>query len=239
MTVPYLSRIFLSPMRRGTQQLLRNPQRLHAAVLAGVPEQPVCQRVLWRLEPDTARRATLLVLTQTLPSWAGLVEQAGWPDSEQPQAETRNLETLLARVETGREFAVRVRANPVQALRTPIKPSDAQSARLKAPRARGVLVAHRTAQQQSDWFRDRLPCWGFEVLPTGAGDPDLRLVDRATLRFSVRDKPGQITLETAMVDARVRITNAGLARSSLTGGVGRARAYGCGLLTLAPLRPQG
>ena len=48
--MPYLSRIYLNPLRTRTQSLLRNPQAMHAAVLGGLSRQPVVERVLWRLE---------------------------------------------------------------------------------------------------------------------------------------------------------------------------------------------
>lgn len=52
----YLSRIWLNPLRTGTQRMLRNPQVLHAAILGGLSRQPVTERVLWRLDltPRTA-----------------------------------------------------------------------------------------------------------------------------------------------------------------------------------------
>src|SRR3954469_18997000 len=76
--MPYLSRIYLNPLRTGAQRLLRNPQHMHAAVLGGLSRQPVTERVLWRLDTEQ-HRASLLVLTQSTPSWEHLVEQAGWP----------------------------------------------------------------------------------------------------------------------------------------------------------------
>ncbi|HEX5493353.1 MAG TPA: type I-E CRISPR-associated protein Cas6/Cse3/CasE, partial [Mycobacteriales bacterium] len=121
--MPYLSRISLNPLRTAAQRMLRNPQALHAAVLQSSSRQPVTERMLWRLELDTPHKATLLVLTQTAPSWEHLVEQAGWPGSDEPQALVRPYEPLLDRVVRGREFAFRLRANPVSSTRTPDKPS--------------------------------------------------------------------------------------------------------------------
>lgn len=88
--MPFLSRIWLNPLRAGAQRLLTSPHATHAAVLGGLSEQPVQQRTLWRLEADPAHRAALLVLTQTRPSWEHLVEQAGWPAADEPQALVRD-----------------------------------------------------------------------------------------------------------------------------------------------------
>lgn len=242
--MPYLSRIWLNPLRTQTQRMLRNPQRLHAAVLGASSRQPVTERMLWRLERDTPHRAALLVLTQSTPSWEHLVEQAGWPHSDEPQALVRSYQPLLDAVVRGREFAFRLRANPVGATRKPVKPSPAQKEHLNAkPRPRGVRVPHRTAAHQLAWLTQRVNRWGFEILTNSDGNPAVQLSHRERLVF-VKD-PGhpdqrRVTLQTATFDGALRVTDPDLARASLLHGVGPARAYGCGLITLAPLhRPTG
>lgn len=119
--MPYLSRIWLNPLRPKAQLFLRNPQALHAAVLGGISRQPVDERILWRLEHEGSHRLSLLVLTQSTPSWEHLVEQAGWPASDEPQAVTGSYDKLLRRVEEGRSslFAcaltrLRVRVSPLR-----------------------------------------------------------------------------------------------------------------------------
>ncbi|HEY6796799.1 MAG TPA: type I-E CRISPR-associated protein Cas6/Cse3/CasE, partial [Kineosporiaceae bacterium] len=146
----YLSQIWLNPLRAGAQQLLNNPQAMHGAVLGGLCQQPVTQRVLWRLETEGPHRASVLVLTQSQPSWEHLVEQAGWTSSD-GEPRIREYKPLLDRIERGREFAFRLTANPVAATRTPRKPSASQQEHLKEPRPRGVRVPHRTAGHQLTW----------------------------------------------------------------------------------------
>lgn len=229
----YLSRIWLNPLRAGAQKLLANPQAMHAAVLGGLSRQPVTERVLWRQESDGLYRASVLVLTESGPSWEHLVEQAGWPQSSDEQITVRSYKPLLDRIQRGREFAFRMRVNPVMSTRSPDKPSSAQRQRLAGERPRGVRVPHRTAAQQLGWFLLRAPRWGFDLPPTSAGDPDLRLAERSRLVFSKTS--GRVVLETATFEGRLRIADPEAAVVSLLGGVGPARAYGCGLITLAPL----
>lgn len=233
--MPYLSRIYLNPLRTGAQSLLRNPQRMHAAVLGGLSRQPVDERVLWRPERDGANRASVLVLTQSTPSWEHLIEQAGWAASDDPQALVRAYEPVLARTERGREFRFRVRVNPVSATRAPTKPSVEQQRHLQSPgRRRGVRVPHRTAAHQLEWLMSRIEKWGFAF----RGDEDtaaaVRLTARERLSFA---KPGghRVVIQTATFEGILRVENPEVARASLLHGVGAGRAYGCGLLTLAPL----
>lgn len=49
----------------------------------------------------------------------------------------------------------------------------------------------------------------------------------------------RVVLNTATFDGAVRITDSELARRTLLAGVGAGKAYGCGLLTLAPLAGGG
>ena len=239
--MPYLSQIWLNPLRSQTQRMLRNPQVLHAAVLGGLARQPVTERVLWRVEQESPYRVGVLVLTESKPSWEHLVEQGGWPSADEPQALVRPYEPLLRRVASGAQFAFRLRANPVGATRHPAKPSAAQEELLaSAARPRGIRVAHRTAAHQLAWLTDRIERWGFEILETAAGFPDVRLVARKRLVFdksSRGDSKRRVVIDTATYEGRVRVVDVDMALATLLSGVGHARAYGCGLITLAPSAP--
>jgi CRISPR system Cascade subunit CasE len=239
----YLSRIWLNPLRAQTQRLLRNPQAVHAAVLGGLSRQPVTERVLWRWEPDGPHRARLLVLTQARPSWEHLIEQAGWPGADDPQDLVRPYEPLLSQIACGREFAFRLKANPVSATRNPQAPSPRQQRHLTGQaRPRGVRVAHRTAEHQLRWLTVRIPHWGL-TLATGEHDlPAVRITARDRLSFTKRLADGrrgqQVILQTATFEGIVRVTDPEAARRSLLTGVGAGKAYGLGLITLAPPHPQ-
>lgn len=238
----YLSRIWLNPLRTGAQQMLRSPQVLHAAVLGGISRQPVNERVLWRLDRTQQHRPALLVLTETRPSWEHILEQAGRPSCDEPQIEVRPYETLLDRLAAGREYAFRLQANTVSSTRMPTKPSATQRRHLERGRARGVRVPHRTVEHQMRWLTDRVENWGFTVPNNSIGEPDVRLVARGRLTFPKSDKTGErqrVVLQTATFEGRLRIGDVTAARTSLLAGVGRAKAYGCGLITLAPLAGSG
>ncbi|WP_242423542.1 type I-E CRISPR-associated protein Cas6/Cse3/CasE, partial [Frankia sp. EI5c] len=214
----YLSRIWLNPLRSGAQALLRSPENMHAAVLGGLAIQPVTERVLWRLETREQHRAELLVLTDSRPSWAHLVEQAGWPGADGAEAMIRDYQPLLDRLQHGREFAFRLRANPVTATRTPAKPSARQKEHLAQERPRGVRVPHRTAAHQLTWLTSRVERWGFTLLRTDTG-PVVALTARERLTFAKKthdnteqpranhsgnEKTRRVVLSTATFDGALR-----------------------------------
>ncbi|NNM46437.1 type I-E CRISPR-associated protein Cas6/Cse3/CasE [Knoellia koreensis] len=241
--MPYLSKIQLNPLRQGTQRLLANPQRTHAAVLGGMPPGS-SGRVLWRDEVTKGEvagpaRPELLVLTPQMPDWSHLVEQAGWATPEGAPL-VRSLDPLLDLVVDGREFGFRVRANPTTSVAKPQSPTAAQRKALDdGLRRRGIRVAHRTAGHQLEWFlartREDDTAWGFAVL--GDEDhPHVSLVAREHISFSKgRETRHKVTLDRATFEGRLIVTDADRLREVLVGGLGRGKAYGCGLLTLAPV----
>lgn len=233
----YLSSISLNPLRTGTQSLLRSPQKMHAAVLGGLAVQPVEHRALWRLE-KRAHKLELLVLTKTRPSWEHIIEQAGWPGADGGVARIADYEPLLALVMQGREFRFRVKANAVSSLRAPQKLTNAQAASLEGGEARrGFRVGHRTTSAQLAWFVRRAsddPSWGFTVGdPT---EPNVQIVERERLAFRKPVGGNLVTLDTAVFEGRLRVTDSSRFRDVVTNGLGKGKAYGCGLLTLAGLR---
>lgn len=217
----YLTQMPLNPVRHGTRRLVSSPHAMHAAVLAGFPPddgRPGDEgRVLWRLDTPARHKVRLLVLSPRKPDLTHLVEQAGWPTASAWQ--TREYAPLLERLVPGQRWAYRIVANPVRAQRSP----DGRRSR---------RLAHVTVAQQVGWWLDRLPRCGAAPLVTAAHDPDVVVSDRRTRRFN-RDQAG-VTLATARFDGNLVVEDADLLRSAMMRGIGPAKGYGCGLLTLAP-----
>ncbi|GGY04185.1 type I-E CRISPR-associated protein Cas6/Cse3/CasE [Streptomyces minutiscleroticus] len=254
--MPYLSKIALNPRRRAAVALLSNPHRLHAAILSGLAIQPVTERVLWRLDSNTQHRAEVLVLTESRPSWAHLIDDAGWPGADGGAPLIADYTTLLDRLVRGREFGFRLTANPIQNVSRPTRPSEQQAARIKegadnGKRHRGFRVAHRTAAQQLEWFLKKCERHGFTIpeataTPPAPGlqnedqdmsaGPAVTIVSRDILRFRKGPDGPRVTLSTATFEGRLRVTDPDALRACLLGGIGPAKGYGQGLLTLAPLR---
>ncbi len=260
MTLPYLSKIRINPRRPAALRLLRSPASLHGAVMAGFPDT-VEERVLWRIDADDPLRPHLLVLTErTRPDWTHLVAQAGWPAADGDHFLIRDYAPLLERLTAGEEFAFRLTANPVQNTKRPDKPTAAQESRRTTAerdgaRMRGFRIGHRTASAQLGWLLDRVQRaqLGFTIptagtglepapglaLPDNAGsvgtNPDVALSHRETLRFTKKRNGPEITLSTATFEGRLRVTDPDILRRTLLAGIGPKKAYGCGLLTLAPL----
>lgn len=220
----YLTRMYLNPARRGTRALVGSPQRMHAAVLSafqpGTPTETASGRVLWRLDASKTHELTLLISSPAKPDLSHVVEQAGWPTG-QDHWQSAPLSRLTERLKTGQSWAFRLTANPVR--------SVAQGS------GRGKRVAHVTVQHQLDWLIERSADWGFGLNgPDGSIAADV--VSRRGLSFERRSDGGrrQVTLTTATYEGVLTVRDPGTLRRAMGHGVGRAKGYGCGLLTLAP-----
>ncbi|WP_311162705.1 type I-E CRISPR-associated protein Cas6/Cse3/CasE [Rothia dentocariosa] len=217
----YFSKFLINPQRRGARKLLTSPQALHAAVMATNPPDIKNEdgRILWRLD-ITGHQYVLYVLSPEKPDFSALVEQAGW--NTRP-GESAHYGRLLSKLEDGQEWGFRLAANPV-----------------KRQGESGKTWPHVTPIQQSAWLRERAQQWGFEVIPVENQEiEDAPLVTALkNLSFSRRDSGGhlgRVTLRKVQFDGVLRITDVELFRKALVNGMGRGKAYGMGLMTLAPL----
>ena len=69
-------------------------------------------------------------------------------------------------------------------------------------------------------------------MPLDTGDPDLAIIGRDIASF--RRSGRRVTLARATYQGRLAVTDPDLLRAAMVNGMGPAKAYGCGLLTLAP-----
>jgi CRISPR system Cascade subunit CasE len=252
--MPYLSRIRINPLRAESRKLLASPRAIHGAVVGGIPGDPTTQRTLWRLDADHPRRPYLYVLTETKPDWTHIIESAGWPDADGEHAAIRDYTPLLDQISLGRQFAFRLTANPVQNTSTPRRPTPNQAERSAGGQQRGHRLGHQTAAHQLTWFLSRTQRWGFEIpaartdppapgIPTSseAGDipHEVRITARERRSFTKNGGGKPVVINTATFEGRLQVTDPQLLTERLLGGIGPAKAYGCGLLTLAPLPGSG
>lgn len=211
----YLSRIALNAKRVETMRAISSPQVLHGAVERGFAENR--QRSLWRID-WVGHTCYLLVLSSEKPNFSHIVEQFGYPDSER-QWLTKEYAPLLERLQLGQIWQFRLRANPV---RSSSDKKDAES-------GRGKVFAHITPEQQRQWLLKRASACGF-ILEEHTFD----VVDTQWKKFRKgKDRSHEITLRTATFEGILKISDLEKFKKSLLSGVGRAKAYGCGLLTIA------
>jgi len=232
----YLTRFRFNTARTGARRLLTSPQILHAAVMqsfAALPALPdgSSPRVLWRLDRNTSNQVLLYIVSPDRPDLTHIVEQAGWPTTG--SWDTFAYTPFLDKLKAGDIWTFRLTANPVHSIRT--KEGE--------PTKR---TAHITVRHQLAWLLKQQERAGFTICeqpkelprPTAADEYQVVVRDRRSLDFTKKDptrsKPNNVQILTVTYDGRLRIDDVDKLRAVLTAGLGKAKAYGCGLMTLAP-----
>lgn len=214
----FLTRFQINVPRRGAKKLLQSPHTMHAAVLAAFPGVTK-ERVLWRVD-GKQQDQRLLILSPEKPDLTHLVEQAGWPTTE--TWETRPYRGILDRLAPEQQWAFRLRANPVRSL----APQPGEK--------RGKRVAHVTVAQRGEWLLSQAKKHGFSV--RDSENVSFTVTESENVTFARQGK--QVTLGVASFEGTLRVIDPILLSAAMIGGLGPAKAYGCGLLTLAPV-PRG
>lgn len=206
-----LTRTHLNGARQGARKLLGSPQAMHAAILAGFPPDTDPGRVLWRVDQRLEPSPLLYVLSTAQPDFAHLDEQAGWPTRR--MAESVDFGPFLSQLSDRQSWSFRLTANPTH--RGEVN-------------GRQRVLAHVTEPQQRQWLVDRAEHLGVDFAVES-----LMVTERRVDSF--RRGNATVTLGIATFTGALVVRDADRLRSALVAGVGRAKAYGCGLLTLARL----
>lgn len=207
----WFTEIRLNSSRRDTFKILQSTEALHAMLENTLPSTPAEResRLLWRLD-DTSTGKLVYMVTDTKPDSSGIVESVGWPGYDAEQT-IRSIEydRLLDKLEAGDEFFFRCAVNPVKRRKSDQK---------LIPLIKRDLV---------DWISCRMEASGIRI-----DADDLRKVSEETDRFN--KKGGHmVTLRRATFEGRCVIADPDKARTALINGIGRGKAYGCGLITLS------
>lgn len=209
----YLSRLLLNNRSRYLwRQVIEQPHKLHQIVMSGFPDGVKREdaNVLHRLEvADTA--VTLLVQSDIQPDWSRLDERLLLPASPfdpVPNPAVKELNGLP--LANGRILRFRLRANP-----TVKKKREGKKHSNRVPLVR--------EDEQLAWLQRRASDNGFRLL--GA-----QIIPEG----SQTDRHKNLTIYTVQYDGRLQITDADKFQKALQKGIGPAKAFGCGLLSIAP-----
>ncbi|MCK9622388.1 MAG: type I-E CRISPR-associated protein Cas6/Cse3/CasE [Methylobacter sp.] len=202
----YLSKIHIP------WQQAQNPYQLHQA--------------LWRLFPglEDADREFLFRVEQLQ---KGMGAQVLMQSAIQPQSGEQSPALLAQReyvlnVQNGQRLRFRLRANPIKTIKDSSKGSVEKKGKTFTKTVR-VPLLHE--EQQQAWLERKLQA--FAQLDTLIVQPEPVLY----FRKNKEGRSGKI--QTVMFDGVLTITDAEAFSNQITQGIGPAKAFGCGLLSLA------
>lgn len=224
----HLTRLHLNPHSRDVQRVLRDSYALHKAVMSMFPSDvgPSARKslgILHRLDlREGGRTAELLLQSKVLPR----IEQLPPTFLEGPRAiESTELAPLLERVIPGAHFRFRLRANPTRKISTKSSPEGVRS--------NGKRVPVRGDEERAVWLARKLLEGGMRLAESSAGPWLLQLPEG--LQYGNRKNGNGTTHEAHLFEGILEVIDAEKARNTILVGVGPGKAFGFGLLSLAPM----
>lgn len=226
----YLSRVQLDIQNHRVRRDLADLHEMHRTVMSCLPPDlgesaRAGGGVLWRLErPVSGRQPVLLVQSALPPDWSRL--PVGY--SVDRDEGVRSLEPLLGILRPGLRFRFRLCANPTRKIDTKSGPDG--------KRRHGRRVPVRGDDGCLAWLIRKAAQAGFSVggsVEEASRAVVVRQLGDARGRRGGDERP--ITLRAVQFDGVLTVHDPELLRAALDTGVGPGRAFGCGLLSLAPM----
>lgn len=229
----YLSRLFLNPRSKDVRRDQADCHDLHARVMSAFP-QALCSNgsrseysVLFRVD-HTPMSLVLYVQSRIPPDWShlpqGYLLQHGFDNPA-----CKSVSEQYARLRSGMALRFRLRANPTKKIDTKTGSDD--------KRRNGRRVGIWEEEGQMDWLMRKGAASGFELVPVpdNEGIVDVRVLREPNVVSAKgpSNSPSRV-FGSVLFEGHLRIVNHSVFISALETGIGSGKAYGFGLLSLAP-----
>jgi len=217
-----LTRLRLNPTVRTLARELADPVALHRRIMASYgqakgPDARAKLGVLWRLDTDGTGQPVLLVQSHEPGDWRNL--PAPWV----AQVDSKEIDAALQALSPGQHLRFLLRANATRKINTKTGADGG--------RRNGQRVPLRSEESAIAWLQRHGTAAGFDVVE-GAGGPAVTL--RREPPNTGRRTSGAVVIEAVRFEGMLTTTSPDVLASTVRTGIGPAKAFGCGLLSLAP-----
>ncbi len=215
----FLSRLILNPGSRQVHREIANSYQMHRTVMSAFSEKlSDDERVLFRIETHPhSRDITLLVQSLYRPDWSRLQRSRYLlaPDPFDP-IDNPAVKNFDLQLRPGQLCHFRLRANP-----TVKKKQDGK--------LQGRRVGLYREENQMEWLTRKAKQNGFRIMSAYLNDHGLHhgWISRGQKRHHLR-------MLVVQFDGSLQVVDPELLQRGLASGIGSAKAFGCGLLSLAP-----
>lgn len=219
----FLSRVAFEPTSLAVVRDLGDVVDLHRTIMRAFPQHDghdarAAFGVLFRTEEVDGERG-LLVQSEVAPDWDRL------PEGYSRYHEYRDASTVLDALRPGRLLRFRLVANPCR--------KSAAHRHAEAPPRNNRRVALVTDEDRHAWLMARGERGGFRLAGEGSFD-GVRIDALPPVGRGGRGRAG-IHVRPVRYEGAMEVIDAELLRNALRAGIGPAKAYGCGLLSVAAL----
>ena len=217
----YLSKLIINTDNPMGLRSLVDPYEVHRTIWHGFPSKSEGGpgRVLFRVEyRKSFPRLVVLVQSHLKPDWQLLMND-GVLLGEDCMDYSKKVEQLA---QAGRLLRFRLRANPTK------KTVDENHSRSDGS-PRPVRVGLLGDEQQIDWLQNKADNGGFKLV-------DCRISSRQKIESKKSGIAGKITHIGVTFDGLLEVSDKAAFINTLESGIGSAKGFGFGLLSVAPAR---
>jgi CRISPR system Cascade subunit CasE len=206
-----LSKLTLNSRSRQVQAELSNPYEMHRTLMSAFPTKlEGKERVLYRLEISrTLPYLVILLQSELTPDWSRLEQRDYLLGPVQ-------IKLFDPQFRVGQTLAFRLAANPTKRLKSALKDEPGKRVSLFRP------------EEQEIWLNRKAIQNGFSVLNVQVTNLSEQLAFKKD-----KDQRMKITHHGARFDGILQVEDPGLFTLALSGGIGSAKGFGFGLLSLA------
>lgn len=215
-----LSQLELRPRHLAVVRDLADPAEMHRTLMRAFPHSDgpsprAAFGVLFRADPERKR---VLVQSQEAPDWDQL------PERYVVDAQSKEIDPALAAIGAGHELRFLLVANASRKV--------ARAADEASRHSRRVELTDDEARHA--WLAGQGIRSGFRLC--GRGSHDGVRIDRVIPARPVgRQKGSRITVKAVRYEGLLTVTDPETFVGAIQSGLGPAKAYGCGLLSVAPV----
>lgn len=245
MTEIYLTKMILNPKCPQVRRDLGNPQELHRTVSKGFPEVEISGDlpkhlretprnkfdVLHRLDVDKNRgRAVLFVQSGVNPDWSFL------PPDYAVELQQRSVHEQYGRIAGGMLLMFRLQANPTKRIGN----SDQIAHERFKDKKKRRRVELRTDEERISWLKRKGEESGFRLTNVKVAPiPNIASVEEGKIKGWRTDCDRPMTFGSVVFEGILQVTDVEKFREALQKGIGSGKAYGFGLLSIAPVNSSG
>jgi|GEM_PF-6409013 len=199
----YITQIVIDCMDRHAMRTLSDIYRLHQLVMTGFMQYDEPSRVLFRVEPEVRETFVRLLIQSHL--------KPSWEQTDQWQRSiiAVQIKEFSPQFRKGTQFRFRLRANPV------VKKNGKRQGLIRDE----VIV---------EWLKSKEE-------RIGATFPSVLSIDEGyvTGNKKVGEKIDRVNIKTVRYEGSLKVTDANKFHEAFTKCIGPAKAFGCGLISLA------
>ena len=239
----YLTKMILNPQSRKVWNDLGNLQELHRTVSSAFPKiendeaLPHHERKTPRNEFNLLHRldfnrksgtAVLLIQSTVEPDWSFL------DSSYANEFQCKTVHDKYERIENGMNLLFRLQANPTKRVG---KSDTIAEAKFKESKIRR-RVELRTDEEKLGWLQRKGAESGFQLAKVRIKDrvDNVSSIEQGKISFSKKRKSPLLTFSAVVFEGILQVIDANKFREALVRGIGTGKAYGFGLLSVAPIK---